>query len=80
MAESKTPEANYRGRTDIIVQEDTVFPLPQAGVNAGTQALYATAKAQHLTKMDAEVIAREARAATAHGGNQTTGTTQRGKA
>jgi hypothetical protein len=79
MAESKTPEANYRGRTDIIVQEDTVYPLPEAVVNAATLAAYATARAQHLTKMDAEVTAREARAATAYGGNQTTGSTKRGK-
>lgn len=79
MAESKTPEANYRARNDIIVQEDTVFVLPNATVNAAAQTLHATAKAQHLTKMDAEVTAREARGATAFGGNQTTGTTQRGK-
>lgn len=79
MAESKTPEANYRGRTDIVVMEDTLLPQPSAMQNAATLAQIQTQKAQHLAKMDAEVVAREARAATAHGGNQTTGTTQRGK-
>jgi len=69
MAENKTPEANYRGRTDIIVMEDTLLPLDAT----------ATQRSQHTAKMDAEVTARESRAATAHGGNQTTGSIQRGK-
>lgn len=79
MAESKTSEANYRARDDILMQDDTTLPVNGVALSAAAQALITTARAQHLAKMDAEATAREARAATPYGGNVTSGTIKRAK-
>lgn len=69
MAENKTPDANYKGRSDIVIQEDTILDASAS----------ATARAQHVAKMDAKVTAMEAAAATAYGGAATAGSIKRGK-
>jgi hypothetical protein len=74
MAESKTPDANYAARNDIVLQDDTTFVKDVAG-NLHVPAATVT---QHVTKMDAEALAKEARAATAFGG-AVVGLTRRGK-
>ena len=65
--ENKTAEAAYVCKDNIVLMNDTV-----------SDVLPATAKAQHVTKMNAEATAMEARAAQSFGG-AVSGNVKRGK-
>ena len=66
--ENKSPEAAYATMNNIVLQEDTI-----------SDALPATAKAQHVSKMDNEAPAKNARAGLTYMGNVTSPAVKRGK-
>jgi hypothetical protein len=75
MAESKSADANYSQRSDIVLQDDTTFVKD----TSGALHVSATAFSQHVAKQDAEELAKEARAALSYMGNVTGADAKRGK-